>query len=474
MKKFGILMFLVVFMMAFPNAGSAAQVKTSIVLDGQTLTLPQGVEVENVNGNVMIPIRVVVEQLGFNVLWDQKTRTVTIKDASKEIKLVVGQQTATVNGTSVRLNASPIIRGTGTVIIPLRFVSEQMGLIVGWDNNTKTVYLTSPKVAVPPTGGNTGAGSDVGSTVPNDNLALVNGVSFEDNQLMIAVSGSVKPNVFKMSGPDRIVVDLPGSKYSDTFLANQSVSETFSGELAVTGYPQVSKVRYAKFSDNPPTIRFVIDLNSPSNYTVTGGDGNSSLIVVDLNGEAANPAPDNHNGKKIVVIDAGHGAKDPGAIGINNMQEKVQNLALALKVQNLLKNDPNISVVLTRSDDTFLELSERVKIAEDLKADIFISIHANSSTSPTASGVETYYQRSESIPLAKVMHKYLVSSSGLKDRGVAYGNFHVIRETTMPAVLLEAGYISNAGDEAKMFTDSFRNNVAGGIVAGIKEYLGVK
>lgn len=130
--------------------------------------------------------------------------------------------------------------------------------------------------------------------------------------------------------------------------------------------------------------------------------------------------------------------------------------------------------MLTRSNDTFLELKERAAMANNLKADIFISVHANSSGSSSASGTETYYQREASKALANVMHKYLVQATGLSDRGVRYGNFHVIRETKMPAVLLEVGYLSNKKDEALLFTDALQNKVAASIVSGIKEYLGIK
>ncbi len=110
----------------------------------------------------------------------------------------------------------------------------------------------------------------------------------------------------------------------------------------------------------------------------------------------------------------------------------------------------------------------------NLKADLFISVHANSSSSSASNGTETYYQRDSSKALANVLHKYLVQATGLTDRCVRYGNFHVIRETKMPAVLLEVGYLSNKNEEAVLFTEALQNRVAASIVSGIKEYLGIK
>ncbi|WP_136606100.1 N-acetylmuramoyl-L-alanine amidase family protein [Paenibacillus dokdonensis] len=485
MKKFGFMaVLLFVFILAFPHNGQAAAGSAKIFLDDKQLSLSGNAKVENVNGNIMIPFRVVGENLGFDVAWEQKTRTVTIKKDSKVIKLVVNQKTADVNGTKVSLNIAPILR-TDTVIVPIRFVSEQMGLKVNWDNIKKIVYLYTQEIetgngdagtgagnggeATPGTGSGNG-GSNTGST----SAAQVNGISFSDNRLMIATNGQAKVNAFKMSGPDRIVIDLENAKFSDSFSSSNSpLDQNSMGSLDISGYPDVSQVRYSLYNNNPSTVRVVVDLNYAKNYKLTNENG---LYIVDLNtSDSGTPSkPIGGSGKKIVVIDAGHGAHDPGTTGVTGKKEKDFNLAIVLKVEKLLKQEPNIDVVLTRSDDTFLELKDRVKIANDLKADVFVSIHANSAGSSAASGSETYYQRDASKAFANVMHKYLVQATGLSDRGVRYGNFHVIRETKMPAVLLEVGYLSNKKDEATLFTESVQQRVAQGVVNGIKEYLGVQ
>ncbi|GJM74875.1 hypothetical protein HMSSN036_70910 [Paenibacillus macerans] len=105
---------------------------------------------------------------------------------------------------------------------------------------------------------------------------------------------------------------------------------------------------------------------------------------------------------------------------------------------------------------------------------MFVSIHGNSIDPPAnPSGSETYYTREESIPLANVMHSHLVQATGLADRKVRYSSLHVTRETTMPAVLLEVGYLSNKNDESLMYGEEFQQRVAEGVVAGVKEYLGL-
>jgi len=473
MKKFGFMaVLLFVFILAFPHNGQAAAGSAKIYLDDKELSLSGNAKVENVNGNVMIPFRVVGENLGFDVAWEQKTRTVTIQKDSKVMKLVVGQKTADINGKKVSMNIAPILR-TDTVIVPIRFVSEQMGLAVNWDNQKKIVYLYTQDNGNGNGDAGTGAGNGTnpGTGTGSGTAAEVDGISFSDNRLMVAVSGKAKVNDFKMTGPDRIVVDLENAGFSDAF-SSASLDQHKTGSLDVSGYPDVSKIRYSLYNDNPSTVRIVIDLNYAKNYKLTNDNG---LYIVDLNtSDSGTPAKPGASGKKVVVIDAGHGDHDPGTTGVTGKKEKDFNLAMALKVGKILEQDPNFEVVLTRSDDTFLELKERAKIANDLKADVFVSIHANSAGSSAATGSETYYQREASKSLANVMHKHLVQATGLKDRGVRYGNFHVIRETKMPAVLLEVGYLSNKNDEAALFSESFQQRVAQGIADGIKEYLGVQ
>ena len=459
MKKFGFLLFLFVIMVAFPKGADASSYSAKIYLDGNELSLSSGVRVENISGTVMVPIRVISENLGYSVSWSKATQTVTVNDSGKTVEMVIGSKNAKIDGQLSVMTKAPLLRG-GTTMVPVRFVSEQMGLNVKWDNVKKAVYLITPTTSNP----NPGDG----------NNSTINGISFSDNRLMVAVSGSVKPKVMKLASPDRIVVDVENAEFSESFSSNNNIDANLNGQLAVTGYPDVKSVRYSLYNNNPSTVRIVIDLNYAKNYTLHGTQSGSSVFIVDLNTSTSEPAPEPGTGsKKLVVIDAGHGDHDPGAIGVTKKREKDFNLAIALKVGKLLEKEKNIDVVLTRSDDTFLELKDRVKIANNLKADVFISIHANSGPS-AATGTETYYTREASKSLANIIHKHLIKATGLKDRGVRYGNFHVTRETKMAAVLLEVGFLSNQNDESKLFNATFQNRVADSVVVGVKEYLKVK
>ncbi|MNR18652.1 N-acetylmuramoyl-L-alanine amidase LytC precursor [compost metagenome] len=134
--------------------------------------------------------------------------------------------------------------------------------------------------------------------------------------------------------------------------------------------------------------------------------------------------------------------------------------------------------MFTRTEDITLGLQARVDIAEAARANLFVSVHGNSlpveyPNRDKVNGSETYYSRTESLPLAQIMHKHLVAGTGFKDNGVRSKSLHVTRETSMPAVLLEVGYLTNPGNESAMYSEQLQDSLAREIVAGIMEYLGL-
>ncbi|WP_169834410.1 N-acetylmuramoyl-L-alanine amidase [Paenibacillus donghaensis] len=534
-----LLLLLPLLLLSFTGREAAAAAGPGkIIMDNRELPLPSGIVLENVDGSVMIPIRVVVENLGFEVLWEQKSRVVTVQQAGKSVALAVGSKQATSGGVSLDLNAAPKQSG-GTVLVPIRFIGEQFGLKVGWDNKDKTVYLTgsgaavnesvteagslgttagtsAPELAVntpqpsavpSPTPGATASQVPVNGTatqtpapieylpgssaspLPQDgNTAveapLVKGAIFAENQLIIAASGGVTPVVTKITGPDRIVVDFPGANFAADFTGSGLLPQAgsnggYQGKLDISGYPGITDIRYALFTVSPPTVRFVIETLADQPYMLST-DAATGLVTIDLNVDAVSSAPADLalNGKPVVVLDAGHGGSQPGAISVSKKQEKDFNFAVIRKAGAVLEAEGLVQVVYTRSEDITLSLADRVKIAETAKASLFVSVHANAMPSTIknwskVTGSETYYSRSDSLPLARIMHKHLVAGTGLKDNGIRSKSLHVTRETSMPAVLLEAGYLTNTSDDVLLYSEALQDRLAGEIAAGIKEYLGL-
>ena len=180
-----------------------------------------------------------------------------------------------------------------------------------------------------------------------------------------------------------------------------------------------------------------------------------------------------------IAIDAGHGGKDSGAVG-NGLLEKEINLSIALKVQKILEQK-GINVVMTRTNDTFLELSKRVDVAVRSYADTFVSIHTNSATATSASGTETYFssaalnsRSADSKQLATFIQNRLYPALETKDRKVKDADFHVIKKTPLPAALVELGFISNSSDASKLGLEYYRNKAADAIALGIVDYYNWK
>ncbi|MGI6534767.1 MAG: SH3 domain-containing protein [Peptococcia bacterium] len=191
---------------------------------------------------------------------------------------------------------------------------------------------------------------------------------------------------------------------------------------------------------------------------------------------------------KTIVLDPGHasvqpgGWPDPGALGSKTkIHEKDVNLAITLKLKTMLEQG-GAKVILTHSGQTTLSLAGRAAIANNLNADIFVSIHANYNNKPAIAGHTTYYyapaskpelyaQRQQREKLASAVQREMVKSCGRKDNGILQANFAVLRETKVPSILVETAYLSNPDEEQLLCQDWFRQKLAEGIFNGIKSYF---
>lgn len=195
--------------------------------------------------------------------------------------------------------------------------------------------------------------------------------------------------------------------------------------------------------------------------------------------------PRNAHGKlseKHIVIDPGHGGTSKGAVGRDGssiVYEKDINLAIALRVRDLLAKE-KATVTLTREDDSTVDLYDRPKLANEKGADFFISIHCDSTPQPnSASGTTTYYHASDpdGRALAQAIQKHIAAVTGLPNRGaqtdtvIYQSGFAVLRRSEMPAVLIEVAFINNDKDRAKLKDPKFQKKVAEAIVAGLKAYV---
>jgi N-acetylmuramoyl-L-alanine amidase len=219
---------------------------------------------------------------------------------------------------------------------------------------------------------------------------------------------------------------------------------------------------------------------------------------------------------KRVVIDAGHGGKDPGTIGQSGLQEKEVVLDISKRVESILKNH-GFQVTMTRISDRFISLEQRTEIATRAKADLFVSIHANANHSRSVHGLEVYslressrkeldiaqlkqnqkilfrelsmkknsedlekilldmletYRLAESAALADHTTVEMVKDVGMKNRGHMRSGFFVLRNNLIPAILIETGYLSNSREERLFKTSSYRQQLAESIAKSIISYVG--
>lgn len=175
--------------------------------------------------------------------------------------------------------------------------------------------------------------------------------------------------------------------------------------------------------------------------------------------------------RTVVVIDPGHGGKDPGAIGIGGLQEKNVILPISQKIAAILEQQ-GIQVVMTRDSDYFVDLGPRPVIADRANAKVFVSIHANSMPANRSdiNGLETYYYDSGQR-LARTIHNSILGSINVRDRGVRKARFYVLRKSTMPSVLVEVGFVTGVVDSPRLGTTAYQNQMAEAIARGILQYL---
>lgn len=175
------------------------------------------------------------------------------------------------------------------------------------------------------------------------------------------------------------------------------------------------------------------------------------------------------SGKKYIVIDPGHGGSDCGAMR-NGIYEKDITLDVSKRVVSLLEKKGYV-VKMTRTNDKYVSLQDRVTISEEFKPDIFVSIHVNSSNSDSPTGLETHYYKDNSLKLAKNIHAAMLNNINSKDRGLFKSRFYVINHTTAPAVLVEIGFISSPVERAQLVSESRKQATAKAIAEGIYEYF---
>lgn len=410
------------------------------ILDGEELSLEF---IKVVNGRTLISARFISDYFGNRVSWDNNKKTLEIYNKSAHVILKVNDRIALINNKPVPLDIQPALVD-GQVMVPLRFLTKLYGGTLAWDGENKSI---------------------------NYHKNMVNDVSVktfnQTSQVIIDMDSLSKYNLKLYHQPTRLVLDI------------KNVGLNMLKNLISVNSSMIKQVRISQYNFDPAVVRVTVDINAMSSYYLIE-EGSRLILSIRNNLQVATSSiisqprvkEELKLSRKKIVIDAGHGGYDPGAIGVMGVEEKSVNLDIAQKVNNLLRQK-GYNTVMTRENDRFIPLAGRAEIANTLNADIFVSIHANSHPRTSVNGAETYAHwnaSKENWALAWYVQSEMIKRSGLEDKGLKAANFAVLRESTMPSILVETGFLSNPVEERLLGSASFRQKVAEGIVAGIEKY----
>jgi len=264
-----------------------------------------------------------------------------------------------------------------------------------------------------------------------------------------------------LHSPERVVLDIPDA----VFLPVKKSIDVDDG--------LVVQVRAAQFHRNPNVVRIVIELARPSPFAVRPGP-ESGQFLVELGAAIAGPGRPVASGPRgpvVVAVDAGHGGSDPGAIGPAGVKEKDVVLAIAIALRQLLAQQ-HLDVVMIRDADVFVPLEDRAQIAFRGGATLFVSIHANASTDPNATGTQTFYSNPASQPFAQTVLDESARAAGLAPRGTTQALFKVLVDTDrIPSILVETAFITNSREEQMLRDPQIQQALAQGILKGIQRYV---
>ena len=316
------------------------------------------------------------------------------------------------------------------------------------------------------------------STSPSSNqLATIQSVEldYSSPQLLIRSDLPVKP-ITTWDGSARLYrITIPNAQLSTSYREPQLTPN--SPLLRVRVVPVGS--RSVEIQVIPSAGVEIGQVNQISNQLVAiqlkqNRLGSSPITTIPIPPPVqTNPSlgnPSIPNSRIVVIVDPGHGGKDSGAIGYGGLREVDVILPIAKQVTALLEQR-GIKVVLTRNADYFVDLAPRVDLAARVGADLFVSIHANSiDKRPDVRGLETYYYGSGQR-LATTIHNSVLQSVDINSRGVRSARFYVLRKSSMPATLVEVGYVTSPQESQKLADPNYQRQMAEAIARGVLQYI---
>ncbi len=502
-------------------------------VNGKTLTdLP--LEPIIFNDRALVPVREVFEGLGATVRYTESDKSIRITYGNKTVKLQIGSATAIVDGLrkSIPDGVAPRLIAkwgeSAKTMVPVRFISESVKLNVEFDGEKGIISVSeksirptanpspSPTVTPKPTTKPTASPSATEKPVT---ASVLNKLTYGEEDGIVTITISAKSKIDSIS---KAVVTSAGVLYIDVFGAEFTIKNT----TEINEGP-VKTVRLGQHDDY---ARVAVDTEGLEKYNVYLSSDKKEIIFMVTGDEdvilgmpvstaspspsptaspspspSPTPKPIEYSEDMIVILDAGHGGSDPGAISslMNEEEmkafyaaletvepilatmapgsgEKYNEKDIALSVTKKVKKNlevNGINVIMTREGDTYPTLDSRPNLANEEGAVLFVSLHLNSTTSAVtaANGVEVYYSEQNndddlgvtSKELAKALLDSVLDFTDAKSRGVKSGNLLVNRKCMMPSALVEMGFLNNPSELEKLIDDEYQDKLAAGISEGI-------
>lgn len=452
-----------------------------------TLDVPAKIITDsNGTARTLVPLRFISEALGFDVTWNEAEYKITINEkTSKPPK-------EEHNNTDYNITSIKCYESGSTDIIDIYTDNENPEIFEL--NNPYRIVLdfkdTKNGLSGTATGNKGRFYSNIRYSYRDNSYTRIvvdasctsYSTSYVNNCVRISLEGKIS-KLFEYSSLDVIKITIPDISSAQIISAENNtytfkLNKAFDEDMSID-----ANDTYIKSISLKQDLLEVLT-NTPMNFTISPKSGYTEVLAERPKLQIKSDIKLKESaGELTVVIDPGHGGKDPGAVGKENgkadLYEKDLNLDISNMVNEILVNS-GYTAIMTRTTDVYLELSERAEIANKNRADIFVCIHNNSYTTPSVNGSQVYYYASEGQVdnvfsgkmLATFIQDELVSALKTTDRGISNGSrYYVIKNTDMPAVIVEGAFITNEGDKAILKSYSGRLNMAKAIADGIIKAL---
>lgn len=421
--------------------------------------------------DIMVPIREICDALGGEIYYKSVENKYYILIEERMLVVQIGNADVWIDGKEVHLHIPPQIIN-GKLCISARALVEYFEFNIMWDSTNNVLYIndkvqgsssslnTPTETPVLPEGTDT-----LPSTPPTETPS--NPPSTDDSMNgSNSSNGSINlENIKYISSSNQIVITKKGNlQAANIKLVDDYMQRTLKLQFDADYSYMLGNLNTTTVNDDSLTSIVItnsgyteIQLKTPVVKAATITEDHENIYI------KLNKPKEVYD--KIVVLDAGHGDHDPGAVGINGVTEKSLNLQILNETVKALDNK-GVKMYLTRKDDTYITLEGRTKVANEVEADYFISIH-NNSGSAIANGTEVlYYPTDEaSKRFASVVQEKFVSTLGVTNRGIKpRSDLAVLRGSKMPAILIEAGFITNQKDY-EMLINTDKQRQMGTIIA---------